>query len=350
MLGYSDSNKDAGIVASQWALHCTQKKLLRVGQENGVNIWFFHGRGGTISRGSGPTDRFLEALPKGALARGLRMTEQGETIAQKYSNHLTGAVNMELLTAGAVGVHMISNKGNGLPERAAELTSRLASLSQKKYRQLLEHPRFMTFYSQATPIDALENSRIGSRPSRRTGQRTLMDLRAIPWVFSWNQSRFYLPGWFGIGTGLSQLKREDPEGFDYFRESAVKTHFLRYLLYNVEASLAAADLEIARWYASLVKDAEVRESMLEMIQTEYDLAHRMLEEIFDGPLKERRPRFFMTVHLRDSGLQILHQQQVQLLRDWRIAQESGDEIEAKILLPRLLLSVNAIASGLRTTG
>jgi phosphoenolpyruvate carboxylase len=350
MLGYSDSNKDAGIVASQWALHCTQKNLLEVGQARGVDIWFFHGRGGTISRGSGPTDRFLEALPKGSLTRGLRMTEQGETIAQKYSNHLTGATNVELLTAGTVGVHMISSQGNGLPERAADLISCLASLSREKYRQLLEHPDFMTFYSQATPIDALENSRIGSRPSRRTGRRTLTDLRAIPWVFSWNQSRFYLPGWFGVGTGLSRLKREDAEGFDYFRGTAVKTHFPRYLLYNVEASLAAADLEIARRYASLVKEEAVREGMLEIIQAEYDLAHQMLEEIFEGPLEERRPRFFKTVHLRDSGLQLLHQQQVQLLRDWRMARETGDEIEAKILLPRLLLSVNAIASGLRTTG
>jgi phosphoenolpyruvate carboxylase len=226
----------------------------------------------------------------------------------------------------------------------------LADLSRQKYRQLLEHPHFMTFYSQATPIDALENSRIGSRPSRRTGRRTLADLRAIPWVFSWNQSRFYLPGWFGVGTGLRRLKEQDPEAFDYFSETAVKTHFLRYLLYNVEASLAASDLEIARRYASLVQEEDVREELFSLIRDERLLAQNMLNEIFRGPLEERRPRFFMTVRLRDSGLQLLHKQQVQLLRDWRAARESGDNIEAQILLPRLLLSINAIASGLRTTG
>ncbi len=350
MLGYSDSNKDAGILASQWALHCTQKKLLAVGDDLGVGIFFFHGRGGTVSRGSGPTDRFLEALPKGALATGMRMTEQGESISQKYANHLTGSVNVELLTAGAVGVHLQAKRGNGIAPRTNEVTEHLATLSRKAYRGLLDQENFMTFYSQATPIDVLENSRIGSRPARRTGQRTLNDLRAIPWVFSWNQSRFYLPGWFGMGSALQALRDESPDDFQYFCRHSLETPFLRYVLYNVESSLAAADLEIARSYANLVAEEDVREEFFEIITREHALAVEMFTDIFQGPLAERRPRFVMTLRLRDTSLQMLHHQQVNLLRKWRAAQKNGDDVETDTLLPHLLLSVNAIASGLRTTG
>ena len=210
MLGYSDSNKDTGIMASQWILKSAQSKLVQVGVDHGVKIVFFHGRGGTVGRGAGPTHRFLEALPASALSGGLRVTEQGEVIAQKYNTPSTATANLEWLMAGTLGAHFLSNsaKLNPKVENAIET---LAKNSRAAYRKLLDAPGFIQFFRQATPIDAIEQSRIGSRPARRTGKKefSLSDLRAIPWVFSWNQSRFYLPGWYGVGSALECLQNED---------------------------------------------------------------------------------------------------------------------------------------------
>ena len=214
MIGYSDSNKESGILASQWALNRAQLALTEVARDAGVRIRFFHGRGGTISRGAGPTHRFLDALPPGTVNGDLRLTEQGETIAQKYANGATANFNLELLLAGTAGTSLRPAGGPVVPVGSAMENSvnLLVAASREVYEGLLRAPDFMEFYSQATPIDALEQSSIGSRPSRRTGQRTLADLRAIPWVFSWNQSRFYLPGWYGVGSALAKLREADAGG------------------------------------------------------------------------------------------------------------------------------------------
>ncbi len=188
MIGYSDSNKDLGIFASQWGLQKAQSAMAQVGRETAVKIRFFHGRGGTISRGAGPTHRFLEALPPGSLSGDIRLTEQGETIAQKFGNRATAAYNLEILLAG-VTVNTLRHQGKtGLPPRLEEdgspalepLAEKMAVSSGRAYRALLQNPDFMAFFRTATPIDALENASIGSRPARRTGQASLDDLRAIP--------------------------------------------------------------------------------------------------------------------------------------------------------------------------
>ncbi|HEV7402069.1 MAG TPA: phosphoenolpyruvate carboxylase [Chthoniobacteraceae bacterium] len=347
MVGYSDSNKDGGILASQWALQKAQTRLAKVGHECGVNIRFFHGRGGTVSRGAGPTHRFLEALPHGSVSGHLRLTEQGETIAQKYANPATATYNLELLLAGTTATTALhARPGEEFPQLIPVL-EKLAAASKRAYRSLLDHEGFMTFYRQATPIDALEHSRIGSRPSRRTGQASLADLRAIPWVFSWNQARFYVPGWFGAGSGLAALA---PEELATLGEQMRHWPFLHYVMTNVESSLASSDPTLMTQYAELVPETELRDELLQMILGERDLTLRMLEQLRGGPIAGRRPRMLKTLELRAEALRVLHAQQIVLLKEWRGRRDRHEDVSADAMLPDLLLSINAIASGLRTTG
>lgn len=342
MIGYSDSNKDAGILASQWALFSAQRALTAVGRLHGVRLQFFHGRGGTVSRGAGPTHRFLDALPAGTLDAGLRVTEQGEVIAQKYNNHLTAALNLELIAAGALRNRLLPASAEG-SRGLEELLPELARTSAEVYRALLETPGFIEFYRAATPIDVIEQSRIGSRPSRRTKGHSLSTLRAIPWVFSWTQARFYLPGWYGVGSALQRLREERPSEHGRLRAGWTQWTFLRYLVYNVESSLESASEDWMRAYAGLVEDPGLREVFLGLILAEYRRTRREVADLAGGPLPERRPRFFRTLHARDAGLALLHGEQIRLLRDWR--RNPGEE-----RFRELLLNVNAVASGLRTTG
>ncbi|GAB5558916.1 MAG: phosphoenolpyruvate carboxylase [Synoicihabitans sp.] len=346
MVGYSDSNKDCGILASQWALHRAQDALMQEVRAKGARPVFFHGRGGTVGRGAGPTHWFMEALAPGSLCGRMRMTEQGETIAQKYA-HLSSAVyNVELLVASTAAAS--ARHRNTVTESTSlwPLLDKLAASSRDHYRALLQLPDFMTFYRQATPIDALENSRIGSRPSRRTGRMSLDDLRAIPWVFSWTQNRFYLPGWYGAGTGLEKLKNEDPEGFAHLKSHLQTSPFLRYVLTNIESSLMSANENIMRGYANLVEDDAVRDRFMQAILGEFNRTRDLVTELFNGPFQARRPRLAFTMDIREIALEQLHQHQISLLREWRGL--SGEAAEAR--LPELLISINALASGLRTTG
>ncbi len=347
MVGYSDSNKDGGILASQWALQKAQARLAQVGRDCGVNLRFFHGRGGTVSRGAGPTHRFLEALPHGSLSGHLRLTEQGETIAQKYGNPVTATYNLVLLLAGTTATTVLHSRAGHSVAPLAGVMDKLTRESQRAYRRLLEAEGFLSFYRQATPIDALEHSRIGSRPSRRTGQPSLADLRAIPWVFSWNQARFYVPGWFGTGSGLAALSEEERQAL------ATQTRewpFLHYVLTSIESSLASSDRTLMAAYAQLVPDAALRERFMQMILAEWELSYRMIDSLRGRSMAERRPRMLKTLELRSEALRVLHYQQIALLTEWRGRRNAGDDAGADAMLPELLLSINAIASGLRTTG
>jgi phosphoenolpyruvate carboxylase len=349
MIGYSDSNKDCGIMASQWGLHVAQEAMTKVAVQSGVALRFFHGRGGTISRGAGPTHLFLDALPAGALQGDHRMTEQGETIAQKYADVPTAAYHLELLLAGVTGISLAGSRppeSDGTTDRIAGF---LASTSRQAYRNLIEAPGFITFYDEATPIDALESSRIGSRPKRRSGQRSLADLRAIPWVFSWNQCRYYLPGWFGVGSALEALEREHPDLFASLISNLKTSSFLSYVLSNVETNIASADLPLMRSYAMLVRDPEIRERIFGIIADEFERTREQLKKVFGGSLEERRPRMGKTLLLRAKALALLHEEQIAVLNQWRSAR-AENPAKAESLLPRVLLSINAIASGLRTTG
>lgn len=350
MVGYSDSNKDAGILASQWSLHTAQAALAGVGRDCGVAIRFFHGRGGTISRGAGPTHRFLEALPHGSLSGDIRLTEQGETIAQKFGNLVTAAYNMELLVAGVAATTYEHQFGKDVPHHLNPIFEQIAEASTRAYRRLLEADGFIPFFRQATPIDALEHSSIGSRPARRTGQASLADLRAIPWVFSWNQARFYLPGWFGSGSALKELLEKQPAEFENLKAGIKLWPFLQYVLTNVESSIASTDIDLMHRYAALVEDEKIRETILGMILAEWNTTREMLEKLRGIPMAERRPRMSRTLQIRAEALKVLHLQEIDLLSRWRALRKKGDESAADKMLPELLLSINAIASGLRTTG
>ena len=209
---------------------------------------------------------------------------------------------------------------------------------------------FLTFFREATPIDVIESSRIGSRPSRRSGQTSLKDLRAIPWVFSWNQARFSLSGWYGVGSALEHLHTTNPEAFDEIRFRSHAWPPLRYIISNADTSMASADLQIMHQYAELVNDSAIRERILGMIEAEYHRTKKYIELLFAEPLEIQRMNVNKFIAPRREGLEMLHQQQIKLLKEWRALKESAMQSEAERLLLELFLTVNAISGGLRTTG
>ncbi len=349
MVGYSDSNKDGGILASLWGLYRAEETLASVAADVGVDVGFFHGRGGTISRGAGPTHRFLRALPPGSLAGTLRLTEQGETISQKYANGVTAEHNLELLLAGTAGAYLGTPTTRTTPHRLEPLMDDLAVSSRVAYADLLASEGFIEFFRQATPIDVIEHSRIGSRPARRTGRPSIADLRAIPWVFAWGQSRYLLSGWFGLGTALAGLRDDDEDRFGDLVGAAFDWPPLHYIVSNAATAVATADPEIMGWYAAMVVDDDLRVRFLDRIRTEHARTVSVLEAIYGGPLQDLRPNVARALRQRDPALRSLHRRQIDVVTRWR-ALQADDPVAADIELPRLLVTVNAIASGLGTTG
>lgn len=342
MIGYSDSNKDGGILASFWNLQQAERRLLEATDASGMPIRFFHGRGGTISRGAGPTDRFLAALPKGTLRHGIKVTEQGETISQKYANLMTASYNLEILIAGSV--YYSACHADPLPlDALSAIMDRLSELSFEHYRGLVEREGFVDFFRAVTPVDVLELSKIGSRPSRRTGLSSLDDLRAIPWVFAWSQSRFFVTGWYGVGSALSDLRNENPQGWKTLCDSVKNWAPAYYLFTNVETMIHSASAEIMTLYSSLYTDDIRRAALMEAILSEFTRTKELIGELLPTKFAERRPRMYKTLALREPPLEDLHKTQVELLGRWRVSQKQED-------LAPLLLVTHAIASGLRTTG
>jgi len=350
MIGYSDSNKDGGIFASLWNLNRAQKALVETAEVSGRRIYFFHGRGGTVSRGAGPTNRFINAQPEGSLQGYFRLTEQGETISQKYANKLTNAYNLELLTAGIAGSSLRQRHVSSDRHIMDSIMDLLSEESRRFYEQLIGGDGFISFFSEATPIDVIESSRIGSRPARRTGSRSLADLRAIPWVFSWSQSRFFLSGWYGVGKALNFLKTEHPDKYELLRVHVMKYTPLRYILTNVASSILVADKNIMGWYASLCEDKGIGGRFLGLVHEEYDRTRAALEEIYGETLEQRRPRTARMLDIRRGKLEKLHKIQIDGLIKWRSEKKLLLKAEVENGLAGLLLVVNAIASGLRTTG
>ncbi|SKB51843.1 Phosphoenolpyruvate carboxylase, type 1 [Salegentibacter holothuriorum] len=346
MLGYSDSNKDGGIIASRWHIYQAEEALTRTAKENDVRFKFFHGIGGTISRGGGKYHRFLESMPPGSLSGEIKLTVQGETISQQFANRLTASYNLEMLLSGTA----LQTGHNSFPQRATTYPvaalRKLAQYSQEKYQDLIQHPSFLEFYGEATPIDVLELSKIGSRPARRTGTRTLGDLRAIPWVFSWNQSRFNITGWFGIGCALQKLKKEDNESYMQLKEFAEQWPLLRYILIQVETNLMNASPAIMSLYADLVKSEDVRQELTEIIKTEHSESLAQIDAMFDESREERRQSLLDNLSRREDALMALHHLQIKNLNLWR---ESKDRKESNQVT--LLLEITtALASGLKNTG
>lgn len=350
MVGYSDSNKDAGVFASQWGIFKGQEAMTAACRKEGVVPQFFHGRGGTIGRGAGPTRWFLRALPEGALAGPVRVTEQGEVLPRKYGHEGNAHFHLELLTAGVTRVVGLRNHRSTPVDECRQSLDALSRESDKAYRRLLDAEGFIDFYRTATPIDALETGVFGSRPSRRTGKKaSLKDLRAIPWVFSWTQARFYLPGWYGVGSGLEAIGEE---AFQNIKDNLQNFDFLRYVFTNIESSLASANPETMKHYASLCPNDELRERLLGQILAEYEKTRTSVHNLFGREFDARRPRMEKTLAVREVPLKVLHKQQITLLENWR---KSGSQIEAEDgrfdrNFLALQLTINAISSGLRETG
>jgi phosphoenolpyruvate carboxylase len=348
MIGYSDSNKDGGILSSQWSLYEAQYKLAEVGRKYNTDVRFFHGKGGSISRGAGPMHWFLRSLPPASLFGKLRLTEQGETIERKYANKVNAAYNIELLTSGTLRNTKL--RGDANSPQLFELMGYMAGESFKAYTALTRHPSFIHFFENATPIDAIESSKIGSRPSRRNNQHTLADLRAIPWVFSWTQSRVNLTSWYGVGSTLKVLKEQQPEKYVLLKQLVPSHPLVRYLLTNVDSGLAATDPVVIELYASLVDDEQTRNDILPLILTEYHLTLAMLGELLEKPFEQRRKNHYYSTRLRAVALDLMHRVQVRTLRQWRSEKDSISPKLAEQQNILILKTINAVANAMGSTG
>lgn len=343
MIGYSDSNKDGGVLASMWHLYQAQRALAEIGAKHRTRIRFFHGRGGSISRGGGPTHRFIRGLPHAALRGDLRLTEQGEVIARKYANRQTAIHNLEILLSDTLRASTIYGYRQTETHHLESVISKLAEASRIKYQELLNEEGFLTFYRQATPIDVIESSRIGSRPARRTGKHTLADLRAIPWVFSWSQARFLLSGWYGLGTALLELQEKSPNQFEELRKRVFDWPIFHNVISSTASNVMLANTTLMQAYANLVDDDRLRTRLMNKILEELEKTRQILEIFYEGSLFEKRPNVAQVILMRQEPLYRLHQEQIMLLQSWR-------ETASSETLIQLLLTVNAIANGLGTTG
>jgi phosphoenolpyruvate carboxylase len=351
MIGYSDSNKDGGFLTSNWELSKAQIKLTRLGKEAGIPIAFFHGRGGSVSRGGAPTGRAIAAQPAGSIQGRMRITEQGEVVSFKYANRGTAQYQIELLAASVVEHSLKSEREKALAPTAEfdEAMEALSGAAQACYRQLIDHPDLLPYYQAASPLEELSMLNLGSRPARRFGARSLHDLRAIPWVFAWSQNRHFVPGWYGVGSGiLTFLQVRGQRGAALLDRMFSESRLFRLIVDEVEKTLSYVDLEIAREYAELVPEPSVRASILGMVEEEYYRTVEAVLKISGGrELVERYPRFRRRLARRLPTINQVSRQQIELLRRFR---ESGGDKSQEEQMSALLLSINTIAAGFGATG
>lgn len=349
MLGYSDSNKDTGYVTATWELRRAQQALPSVCAAHGVRLTLFHGRGGSIGRGGGPTNRAILAQPAESLRGRIRLTEQGETITNRYANrelaqrHLEQIIHAVLVRSLAPGETTPSAR-NG---HWAATMDALSAAARVAYRGFVhDTPALLRYFQDATPIDAIGRLNIGSRPARRRATARIDDLRAIPWVFAWAQSRAGLPGWYGLGAALDAWAGDETDRWAALAEMYRGWPFFRALIDNAQLSLRQADLPIAELYAGLAEEG-AREAIFPALQAEYRRAEVAILRITGGrDLLEDEPWLQRSIQLRNPYIDPMNYLQVALLRRWRDA--SG--VEAEALREAVLLSVNGVAAGLRNTG
>jgi phosphoenolpyruvate carboxylase len=344
MIGYSDSNKDCGYLAANWALYRAQEAIARVCDEHGVALTLFHGRGGSVARGGGPAGRAIRAQPPGTVRGRFRVTEQGETIASRYANQDLAHRHLEQIVSAVLAAS--AESGDTLAAGWRDAMQAMAGAARAAYRGLVEEtPGFLDYWRAATPIEEISRLRLGSRPAARgRGTLTRHDVRAIPWVFSWMQSRFNLPGWYGLGAGL---RAADPARL---REMYTGWPFFRALLDNAEMSLLKADLGIAALYSDLVPDRRLASAVFTAIEAEYARTREaILEATGHAELMDGDPVIQRSVALRNPYVDPLNYLQVEMLRRLR-ALDDPEGPAAERVREVIVLTINGIAAGLRNTG
>jgi phosphoenolpyruvate carboxylase len=370
MLGYSDSSKDGGILTSGWELYQAQCRLADLGGRHNISITLFHGRGGAIGRGGGPIYEAILGQPPGTVNGHIRITEQGEMLSFKYGLPEIAIRNMELVVAGVVQLSIPDDKlfASHVHPRAheswIETMEHLSARAHAHYRRLIyDNPAFLHFFEQATPILELGWLNIGSRPARRTKGRGIEELRAIPWVFAWMQSRYVLPSWYGVGSALEEYLGEHPDRLALLQHMYRRWPFLRAFLDNMQMTLSKADMHIAEHYAELVDDEALRKCMAQNIREEYERTQRMVLSIVGGTaLLDNTPVLQQSIRRRNPYVDPLSYFQVALLRrlralggplllqDENYQEASEEEREQDRLTYAVLLTINGIAAGLRNTG
>jgi phosphoenolpyruvate carboxylase len=355
MLGYSDSNKDGGMLTSTWELHKAQHELHEAARECGVDLRLFHGRGGTVGRGGGPTHAAILAQPAGDFSGEIRITEQGEVLSWKYSDLVLAEWNLEIMIAACLeAVAMPTQAEPKTKQRWDEAMEAMSLDAFAFYRKhIAENPDVLEYFEQATPVNELEHARIGSRPARRNRNRTLEDLRAIPWVFGWMQSRHAVPAWFGVGYSIERFAARGAGHGELLREMMHGFPLFASLVRSVEIAMAKADFAIARLYADLVTDAALRDRVFEMLRQEFERTRRTILTVTgQQELLETNPVILRSVRLRNPYVDPLSLIQVDLLGRKRAgaADPSLDSALASSLDYAIGATMNGIAAGLHNTG
>jgi len=349
MIGYSDSSKDGGYLIANWSLYQAQRNLCSVADQHNISLFYFHGRGGSLGRGGGPAARSIRALPPQSVSTGLRMTEQGEVLAERYDNPAVTYRHLEQVIWATL---MVNTQQDSVPEDEwVEACDQLARESYRAYRDLVEHPDFLTYFHQASPLDEIEALPIGSRPSRRSGKESLDDLRAIPWAFSWTQNRHLLPAWYGLGSGFHRCVDEGELEWDYIREMYHEWPFFNAILNNAMFGVAKADMYIAEKYIHLAADEDQARNVYDLVRQEYDLSRQALLKITGlTELLENIPWLERSIEVRNPYVDPLNMIQISWLQRLRAGTHIPDKDEQRHVEDLIRLTIYGIASGMRTTG